>query len=415
MVKGKRKPPQATRQLNPQQAGQLFKTQFAQGNFEAALNTVLAFCQRMPKHADAWSDAAATCIRLGRWTQAITYAKRALQLQPQQLVALDALAHAHVALNQYDEAQIHGLRALTLRDQQFGLKPPAIAHAIPNTFPQAGRKLIAFSLFGAAAKYCEGAVLNCLAQPTIYPGWQCLFYVDETVPASVLARLQNAGGQIVHVDSQLNTWPGPMWRFAAYDIADMACVIFRDTDSLINQREAQAVEAWLASAQGFHMMRDYGSHTELMLAGLWGVRAGALPAMQPLIQAFLSKPVASQHFADQFFLREYVWPYARQSILQHDSLFGFFGAQPFTNHQHQAHFHVGCNESTTYFEADVAVEDGTAVTWRLIDVREAPEKLVCCYQATAKQQKISVYLPRSYAHLLQSGAYVVRIQAEGAP
>lgn len=392
------------------QTGQRFKTQFAQGEFEAALQTVLGFCQRVPQHADAWADAATTCVMLSRWQPAIQYAERALKVNPKQLVALDALAHAHGALEHYQEAGEFGLRALTLRDAQYGLASPVIAHSVPDIFPQTGRKLIAFSLFGAQAKYCEGAVLNCLAQPDFYPDWQCLFYVDDSVPATVLKRLTAAGAVVIHVEATLHAWPKPMWRFAAYDLADVACVIFRDCDSVINMREAQAVEAWIASDQAFHMMRDYGSHTELMLAGLWGVRKGALPSMQALVEVFLSKPVDSQHFADQFFLRETVWPYAKTRILQHDSLFGFLNAVPFPNHQHQAEFHVGCNESSPFFQAAVDAADGTVIHWQLFDTRVAPEQLVCTYAALVKQKKIQAHLPRAYSRLLNGGGLVIRLQ-----
>lgn len=391
-------------------AGQRFKQLFAQGNFEAALNTVLLFCQRMPHHADAWADAATTCIMLGRWSAAIQYAQRALKYQPQQMVALDALAHAHGALGQFESAGTVGLQALMLRDAQFGQSAPLIAHASPSTWPSHGRKVIAFSLFGAQAKYCEGAILNCLAQPTVYPHWQCLFYVDDSVPPTVIARLKHAGGQIIQVDARLQAWPGPMWRFAAYDMDDVDVVIFRDCDAIIQSREAEAVTAWMDSGQAFHMMRDYGSHTELMLAGLWGVRKGALPAMHALIEAFLRKPVVSQHFADQFFLREYVWPYAKTQLLQHDSLFGFLNAVPFPNHTHQADYHVGCNESSTFFKAAVSAEDGKRMTWMLFDTRENPERLICSYDAVVKQNSVQASLPRPYVRLLNSGAYVVRLQ-----
>jgi hypothetical protein len=70
-----------------------------------------------------------------------------------------------------------------------------------------------------------------------------------------------------------------MWRFAAYDDPNVDRVIFRDADSIISTREAGAVEEWVASGQAFHAMRDYGSHTDLLLAGMWGVARGALPPM----------------------------------------------------------------------------------------------------------------------------------------
>jgi hypothetical protein len=48
--------------------------------------------------------------------------------------------------------------------------------------------------------------------------------------------------------------------------------------------------------------------------------------------------------ADQDFLRKYVWPYARQRILQHDSVFDFMNSRPFPEGLQRKDFHVGCVE-----------------------------------------------------------------------
>ena len=47
-------------------------------------------------------------------------------------------------------------------------------------------------------------------------------------------------------------------------------VIFRDADSVVSHREAEAVAEWIESGRLFHTMRDSGSHTALILAGMWG-------------------------------------------------------------------------------------------------------------------------------------------------
>jgi hypothetical protein len=51
----------------------------------------------------------------------------------------------------------------------------------------------------------------------------------------------------------------------------------RDADSVLNLRERLAVDDWLASGRWFHIMRDWWSHTDLVLAGMWGGVAGVLP------------------------------------------------------------------------------------------------------------------------------------------
>jgi len=131
------------------------------------------------------------------------------------------------------QARQYGHLVLAKRDALFANKffcdwqvaaPPAFSK-------DRSRNLIAFSLFGENPKYCEAGILNAVEQPALYPDWTCRFYVDETVPAQVLARLTALGAQVVAVDDVLRQWPGPMWRFAAYDDPNVDRVIFRDADS----------------------------------------------------------------------------------------------------------------------------------------------------------------------------------------
>ena len=49
----------------------------------------------------------------------------------------------------------------------------------------------------------------------------------------------------------------------------------RDLDSRLNQREASAVQDWLADEHAaFHFMRDHPAHSIEILGSGWGVRLG---------------------------------------------------------------------------------------------------------------------------------------------
>ena len=76
---------------------------------------------------------------------------------------------------------------------------------------------------------------------------------------------------------------------------------------MISHREATAVAEWIESSRAFHTMRDSGSHTALILAGMWGAKAGSVPDMQQRIQRFIDRGYDSSHFADQDFLAEELW------------------------------------------------------------------------------------------------------------
>ncbi|MEK1913062.1 MAG: tetratricopeptide repeat protein [Pseudomonas chlororaphis] len=400
-------------QLLIETAGKRANTLHQQGRYEEALNVCQQAIRMAPGLTQAWADAAVNCLKLERWQQAIGYAEQALARGGNGFALFDALSHGHGALRQWPQVRKYGLMALQLRDQRFGVAPavPHVAATMPP-LPSAqtrDRNVIAFSLFGADSKYCETAVLNVIEQPKIYPHWTCRFYIDDSVPPSVVERLIAAGAQVIQVDEQARCWPGPMWRFLALQDEHLHRVLFRDADSVISIREAEAVEEWLHSNCRFHCMRDSGTHTELMLAGLWGVMAGALPPLQQLTEAFFGAAVESRHFADQYFLRQHVWPYARQSLMQHDSMFGFMQARTFPGGPMPADFHVGYAEGSPLFKAQTEWADGTPVQWTLLLKQAEQEVVVCRYPGVVKAGVVSAHIPARFARMISSTEAEIRL------
>ena len=416
--------PKLNAQLQVEAAQKRMQALRQQGRFQEALDICLEVARAHPGIGDVWTDAAANCVWLRRWPDAIRYGQTALARGSTALGLYDALAHAHGALGQADEARRYGLQALDMRERQFGgapVVPPPDPGALPSP-PSARtrqRNIIAFSLFGGDSKYCEPAVLNVQEQPRIYPHWVCRFYVDDSVPEHVMARLRAGGAQIVRVEGAAAQWPGPMWRFLALDDPQAQRILFRDADSVISRREAAAVAQWLSSGKRFHMMRDYGSNTELILAGQWGMVAGSLPPLNALMARFMSAPLASRHFADQYFLRQYVWPYARASLMQHDSVFGFRDAAPFPEVKNPDGFGVGHAEGGASFTQKTDLPDGSAVRWALYrspkpDGSPPTEELICAYPGTVKEGAVSAHIPTRYARQIEQGAVHIRLTKSSA-
>lgn len=395
-------------------AERAFAGHFAAKDFRAALDVLRPLIAKGLRHAALFHDAAVASLRLEQWANAAGYARQAITLAPDNFAHHDALAHAAGGMRDWATVARAGLRALTLRDGAVPAQPPLDA-PLSQPAPEANLNIIAFSLFGGQSKYCETAVLNCLEQPNLYPDWRCRFYVDGTVPPVIVQRLQAAGGQVVPVSPTWAAWPGPMWRFAALDDPLVQRVIFRDADSVISPREAGAVAQWVAQGQNFHAMRDAGSHTELLLAGLWGAKAGALPSMQTLIAAYMQQPLADAHYADQYFLRQYVWPYARRDILHHDSLFGFMNPRPFPEGPHRDDFHTGYAEGSPYATISTQQPEGSTVFWCLIDQRTTPHSPICRYPAIVENGHVTAHLPARYARLLGSGEMAVFVELPTSP
>jgi hypothetical protein len=393
----------------------------AQGHYQESLDICLQIMRDYRDALDAVKFAATNCIRLGRWQDAIGYAQTWLgRGGKDNTFGYDTLAFAHGQLKQWGEARRYGLQALEMRARLVSDRPtipqPNLRPLPPLPSTQTREhNVISFSLFGGNSKYCEPAILNVQEQPQIYPHWVCRFYVDGSVPENVVSRLQASGGQIVRVQGSAAQWPGPMWRFLALDDPRTHRVLFRDADSVISQREAHAVEQWLSSGRRFHTMRDAGGHTELMLAGLWGAVSGSLPPLEKLIERFMSTPLNSQHFADQDFLRQYIWPYARNSLMQHDSVFGFMDAVPFPDDKIYDAFHVGHVESSSFFIAKSNLPNGAKITWELYQVVDKSDNglirgnMICSYASQVNNGTVSAHIPERYAQWIQQGTACVRL------
>lgn len=376
-----------------------------------ALTVAQQALQAMPGHPQILGDVALCQMRLGNYAASEQAYTQAMQLAPNEVNLYDGMAELYGLTKQTDKAKHNGVQALELKDALCA-QPVLWAlptHAPPPLSDDRTRNVIAFSLFGSNPRYCETAVLNVQAAAELFPKWVCRFYVDDSVPKDVCGRLWDAGAQLVFATG--DAWQGIpplMWRFAVMDDATVQRYLLRDADSLLSTREQAAVQAWLASGQWFHMMRDFYSHTELLLAGLLGGCAGVFDGVLAHMRAYAQAHTHEQRVVDQHFLRKCVWPTVRQSLLTHDSWFGFLNAQPFPVHADHGlgeQFHVGCNLSSASVGADkLGQPDGTAVNWRLLD-EQGQE--VCAYSTEVRQGAWRAALPLPYIERIKAGEWRV--------
>ncbi len=288
------------------------------------------------------------------------------ELMPEnQLDVLDGLTASHLMAGNIQQASHYGTQAVKGREQVFTQPPvpwatqPIDAVLAPlrtatGALPQAasdGLKVLSYSLYGNLAVYIEMLIINLAACKVLYPDWQVWVYHDHTAPAAALARLVKGGAVLKPVSKAEAKYPGTMWRFFAFEDPAVLWVACRDADSFVTPRERRCVQAWLDSAQAVHAMRDWYTHSELLLAGMWGGFAPALREIRTAMDAFLGKAFTPSH-GDQHFLRRYVWPQVRSSVCVHDSVFAtsprpFPDAAPPTLAAHvgnrlSSHFFVPC-------------------------------------------------------------------------
>lgn len=236
----------------------------------------------------------------------------------------DVLAHNCGTFGDIAAARRFGTRSLELKNARFGSTEKTMLPKIPPFRPEARRNVIAFSLFGTEDRYVQPLLLSADLRMHLYPLWTLRIYVDKTVPNNLINEFRLKGCEIVPVvDTEI---PGTFWRFLVCDDENIDRYLLRDADSIFNIRERVAVDEWILSNKHFHVMRDFHSHSELMLAGLWGGVRGALPSMRTLIIHWLKEQKAGVYnrtTIDQMFLRERIWRIIQHSLLVHDSVFDF--------------------------------------------------------------------------------------------
>ena len=80
----------------------------------------------------------------------------------------------------------------------------------------------------------------------------------------------------------------------------------RDADPALTVRARVAVDDWIQPGKLFHVMRDWWSYTDLILAGMWGASGGVLKGIRHRFEAYLAKVSVPDRHADQQFLASMV-------------------------------------------------------------------------------------------------------------
>ena len=184
--------------------------------------------------------------------------------------------------------------------------------------PCRSKMIVSFSLWGHGDCYNYGALENALTIPKHYPAAVLHFYVDiDTAQKKIISAL----GKMPHVRVIPSEGAGKMfWRFKPAFYEEKLPVLVRDTDSLVTSREVSAVQEWLDGDKDFHIMRDASGHDFHILGGMWGTRNGFLA---PFKKQFKNHVRGIGYGADQDFLRDVVYPYAKARTEVHDELFSY--------------------------------------------------------------------------------------------
>lgn len=316
-----------------------------QGNdWRAAAQFLLIQHASEPAHDEVLLNLTICLSRSGQHELAVQHARTYVQRHPDEPIAWDVLTNSLHACGQLQEARRTGTRALELKDRQaLSTWPGTVITADCSPVPADQHDVIAFSLWGHQPTYLRGALDNLLAAPRLYPGWQVRIYLDDSVPPDWQALLRELGADLRLQPAGQITRQKLCWRFHVANDPGVHRFLVRDIDSVLTARERAAVDAWIASGRSFHVMRDWWTHTDLMLAGMWGGLAGRLPSIAELLATYRPAAMETPN-VDQWFLRDRVWPLLRDDCLVHDRCFRMAGAQPWPTPDPPGTEHVGQDE-----------------------------------------------------------------------
>ena len=305
--------------------------------------------QLYPDNAEILTNLAACYSRNHQYSEAIHYARLALQQQPDNYHLWDTLTVSYFSVNDLKSAAQAGTRSLTLKDQTHGKTSEnwSLPKQSPATLVAGKQNVIAYSLWGDNERYLHGMLRNLLLAPEIYPDWQVWIYLNDTVPTNYQTLFEHLGARLFHQPQQQSIKQKTCWRFAVASDASVGYFLIRDADSVISAREQNAVQDWLNSGRYFHVLRDWWTHTDLILAGMWGGVAGVLPAISEMIQQYSARHLETPNI-DQWFLRDHIWQLIKPSCLIHDRCFQPDNGIPMPGKPPTGKAHIGCCEYTLF-------------------------------------------------------------------
>ncbi len=292
-------------------------------DYKKGLQVFSRLNRKFPDHNDPEiPETIALChMRNGDYEKAVAPFVKAAELNPKKANTHDGLSELYNILGKTELSVTHGEKSLRLKDLENTGDPLldlSNVPIVPFNPDQSSRNIIAYSLWGKAEIYTKGALFNVQFARKIYPEWTCRFYVDASVPKDIIDQLISNKAQVIMMEKPSHPYTGLFWRFMVCNDENVDRYLIRDADSLPSNRERAAVDDWIKSDRHFHAMRDYATHTELILAGMWGGMRGALPPLNDMFKKYIleSKPNKT---IDQQFLRQKIWPTLKTSCLIHDS------------------------------------------------------------------------------------------------
>jgi len=189
-------------------------------------------------------------------------------------------------------------------------------------------KIISYSLYGNNRRYTAPLLENSKIALNLYSGWTIYVYHDYTVNQFFLDQLRQNGVVTINIEqSNHENLPAKMWRFLPVKDLNIDCVIFRDADSILTQRERDLVTQWLESDKSVHIIRDHPLHIAPILAGMFGIKRNSFHILSKIMDEITPKIKQRPIDYDQVFLADYFYPRIIKMALIHVSFFKYWAEE----------------------------------------------------------------------------------------
>ena len=187
-------------------------------------------------------------------------------------------------------------------------------------------------VFQTKNMYCNGAIRNLEIKKKqgIYNDWTFRYYINNTVPKSVVDKLKSFGAEIV--DMSESRIPGMFWRFLPFEDNSVDIFIVRDSDSRINKRGEIAVNEWLTSNKQLHVMRDHPHHKFKISGGMWGYNSSLKRfSIKIMMNDFLKRRNYSFKKMDDMLFLDNIYDifFRTNQTCEHDQYFKYKYSCPF--------------------------------------------------------------------------------------
>lgn len=147
-----------------------------------------------------------------------------------------------------------------------------------NINPKSNKKIISYCLYSIDSKHSisrgfyKGVYVNYMYAKTIYPDYIVRIYMPYNEPSYIIEELSCFTDiELILIDTNICL---QALRFLPYDDKNVDVWLSRDLDSIVNEREKEAVNDWLSNHQDkeLHIMSDNPQHYWIIAGGLFGFK-----------------------------------------------------------------------------------------------------------------------------------------------